>query len=375
MLECKFCGCTESDNWYKAGNDYYCDDCCENLDTSHCFVCDRDYLDDEIRFGLTYFDGDNHYNVDICDYCLDDLHYCNECDTYISDGWFDYDMDMCEACSRDHCFESVCSYHTRPEIEPLNGAKWSDNLIGIEIEIEQKDGVSKDYQVIHAVNSIVPNRSIWFNEDGSLNHTGIELITQPMTLDFLPSMHLDKVFEKLIELGYESYNTGVCGLHIHFSPNWYGYDSDNLVSLVNFVHSNRDDFERLSKRRNFQYCTIPSYTYDDIDDMRYYVDCSDFSDNHCIWLNKDPGTETLEIRLMRGTLNYDSFEKSIRLWCYLIEKSKSVPWIESSNPSSWLNDMPIDLLDFCLNRNAFRQSWTGIVREYEKKEVKQLVCA
>jgi len=123
-------------------------------------------------------------------------------------------------------------------------------------------------------------------------------------------MQWDKLMSELVANGtiahYATNRNGdqSCGLHVHVSKD--SIEESNIVKLFCFYLSNLDKFKILARRETNVYAqNIPLYGPEDISTVeRKVTDYNLYSDHHdCIAVTK----HTLEFRLNRGTLRYETF--------------------------------------------------------------------
>lgn len=287
----------------------YCEDCYDE----YTFVCDRC----EHRFENEENMGD--INIDLCRNCYDDYYTrCNECGSVIHNedaNYFDAynETPYCDECFRHECdIRYLHDYGYKPDpVFRGNG----NRFFGCELEI---DGAGKDednaQELCEAVNMHAEN--IYIKTDSSLND-GMEIVTHPMTLEYhMKNMPWSDVCRIALHMGYRSHNTSTCGLHIHINRTAFGetieeqeeciarvlyFFESNWNELLKFSRRTENQLNHWAKRYGWQY--EPKAILDDAKKCysgRYVcVNITNYS--------------TIEIRIFRGTLKFNTIHASIQL--------------------------------------------------------------
>lgn len=200
--------------------------------------------------------------------------------------------------------------------------------LGIELEV---DGGHNPNTTADHVNHVLG--ITYAKHDGSLGANGIEFVSHPATIDYFNS-HKDrftKSMEYLRRRGYSSHSAGTCGLHVHVSSFPLIYESDNgiekLLYLQDkfweklFLFSRRDSntanrwAKRISIAREASSNHVDSNTR--IAALKKSKDSAKNNGRYqCINLQN---RHTVEFRLMRGTLNVDTFMATLQLISNLCE--------------------------------------------------------
>lgn len=253
----------------------------------------------------------------ICDICREEYYYCNECDElfHIEDLTEVNDNFYC----RDHIptydFTIRNGYRESPDIK-FYGTHPQGRYYGIELEIDDGD----DYRnMLIDINNLV-GETVFFQYDGSLSRSGVEIISQPCTLNYhIDSLGWDEIMDKALAYDYLSHDTSTCGLHIHVSKDSFGSNRDtidlNIAKMViiferfwdKIVTFSRRDYERIQT-----WAKKPSYKFNKDDSENDIKDKSKFSydDRYsCINLNN---YDTVEFRVFRGTLKYNTLIASLQ---------------------------------------------------------------
>ena len=284
-------------------NDYgtpFCEECYYNRYT-HCANCEN-----EIEFdNANYDDNDDCY---YCDDCYADLQNDDE---NIIKGYHCRDLDI--------SFKSV-------ENDNLN---W---FLGFELEVENKEEEIENYEMANSIRKNHRELGICFERDGSLS-SGFEIISQPMTYNYIKAHknEFSDILESLRNNGFASHDTTTCGLHIHISKTAFGDTKEkqdkNISKLLLFVETFKEEIKTFSRRTRYNYCKFES----DLDnyivsgvDKKYFKSTKVLKE-----INSRSGeryqvinnlnTNTLEIRVFKGTLKFETFMATIEFVYNLVK--------------------------------------------------------
>lgn len=214
----------------------------------------------------------------------------------------------------DH-FENHPLYGYNKETGTRFGSSDTGTFYGFELEIEEA----------HAGNDwdshleLIPQNGLWlFHMDGSLNN-GLELVTEPMSGDYIRNELDLSPLEKLRQRGWRSWDTTTCGLHIHISR--AGFASDvHTFAFAAFIYRNSAQMIKLAGRNSEQYATFreserPALALDvkkRADYSRRYV-AVNFQPEH-----------TVECRFFRGSLNTARIRSALELVSGVVEYSRAL---------------------------------------------------
>ena len=341
FTRCNECDCElEIENSRQDDNgNYYCDDCYyERFAT--CRNCGNDYERDEM-----------HYDDDT------DEYYCDDCYDELSEQEDEY---------------VIKSYHNRDipitykylESELKDGITKNDLLyFGTETEVENKRNLISNNDMARKIRHELRDMQFVFETDGSLNN-GFEIISQPMTMAYIKEHKedLEKMFKMLSENGFASHDTSTCGLHIHFSRNYFADNEDKyLQKLTLFFETFKNELQAFSRRGNFRWCQFVSDASCGID--RRYLKSSvilkDFvkdHPSHNIAINTG-NTNTIEIRIFKGTLKFETYMASLELVNNLVKsiKNKNTRKISFDNV---VNSYETDYIkDYCNEKHIYNSAY------------------
>ena len=322
-----------------------CPDCAER-EYRQCDECGHYYHDTAVACDVSV-DG---RRIDICDVCRDELQYCEECGGYFTDDNFDFDADMCNECAEEKLilsYDADIDWHLYGE---------DDGCFGIELEIENKrKEMECDALAKHLKENWLFDHAV-YKHDGSL-HDGFEIVTHPHTYDEFKKLQWRYILADISDHGYQSHDGGRCGLHIHVNRGWFGNDYEEQyrnIAKVAFVYNwcwsfflnasrrTEDQYQRWASR----YCC--KNKYEDV--------CNDISSR-----DRDYGyrycainltnSRTVEFRLGRGTLRYESFMAWIDIHLALVRNVRDInPETDLTDLTKWLNGISDNTREYLASR-------------------------
>jgi len=267
-------------------------------------------------------------------------HSCDRCGDLILEGE-EHDINgmiMCERCYHDLNGDVIHSYHYRSDPGygmPFLGieSRKSSPLMGVELEIDRGgENNSSATQIRKAIGKDF----VVACHDGSLRD-GFELISCPASYEH----HIGKLkwrdgMIKARELGYISHDGGRCGLHVHIVRKFFETDNQNEIEAKFFVsfRNNLDWLKVFSRRFYYDYCMINGYEINTDGSMdtlgkipyppdRVWVQNKKQTDGRHMALNFEP-QNTIEVRIFRGTLNYETFVATlqfVKMWAGFIKRT------------------------------------------------------
>jgi len=228
----------------------------------------------------------------------------------------------CNHCpARSFCTQTILDYNRNPKTVIYGDTSNNELTFGMEIEIDGRGEDSGHYRTIRG-----DLKEVYAKHDGSLND-GFELVTQPMTYDYLYNQFdLKGLCKRAMNIGYRAHDTSTCGLHIHVSRKQL---SDKAIAnMVVIVNKNYKDFVKFSRRVcNLDYCR--SITIRDYDDTPVKILGKDENKDKYLAVNL-LHANSIEIRIFRGTLNYKTILASVQLVKNLTELCMVTPFKEAN---------------------------------------------
>ena len=340
----KCCNCLkEFDDLIDVDGDFWCEKCMEdNCCISYCEDCNEYHYDDNMVYiediqdcvcescarNGDYFkchDCGNWYSYNsenpcyngefcVCNRCVDNYTYVECCDTYICDNDTYYSEE-------DDCYYCEEHYHEDRDIYDYHGfSDWEKQTlenenppyyIGFELEVENTHhNYDNNYLARFAKNTY----PVICSRDGSIDY-GFEIVSHPLSYNYIVQNQdkLKYMLEELANKGCESHNPGTCGLHFHVT---HPHNDDIIDRIILIMETYKQELITFSRRTSDQiesWCKFLS-------DVKEGEDCKSL---YFIKKNKETSSRymalnltnynTIEFRLFRGTLNFDTFMASVEL--------------------------------------------------------------
>lgn len=316
---------------------YVCSDCLEHY--YECDDCGRLVHEDDLHS----VDGGNR---SVCDSCLDDYRCCADCGEYLyrDDMYYDdsgeYYCSDCWENSARHLISGYHDYHRGFDFHKASDEVKPPRYIGSELEMEN-DSIDSD-----CVRYLRDEFDAILAHDGSLDGDGaMEWVDDPRSLKAHYEIADKKreAFNRLVRSGYRSHDTSTCGLHFHVSRPYqeeinaldYYNDEDrkkieelrdkqediiNRIILV--METYKEELIRFSRRKDTYWCKWLSdvVTCDNgkITSLDFIKKVKGESIGHHRALNLE-NRNTIEFRIFKGTLNFDTYMASLELVNNIVE--------------------------------------------------------
>lgn len=216
---------------------------------------------------------------------------------------------FCESCHRKKFGNQLDGHNHRPADMPYFSSPFDrygkTYYMGIEIETELRkeilaDSSSKRQKYSVATAKQIKSDMFFYKRDGSLDSSGVEIVSYPFTYAFLKHRgwrELSRVAEGFVKSGFSSFASGACGIHVHVSK----HAIKDVNSLKTWFHANQVYIKKISQRRgDNRYCQ-----YEPGND-KYRA------------INSSP-SETVEFRIFRGNLKPSRILKNIEFVAAVIE--------------------------------------------------------
>lgn len=304
---------TENDNWYSVDNERWCVGCADDS----AYYCDRCC---EMSAECGYYIHDRGCNW--CDHCASYYAtWCDECEHYTEDN--------CENCDGDtqDGRRVVHDYSYRPD-PVFHVTKDNERLFfGFELEMEFPNGYRGEAAKF-AYDALEPDDFAYLKNDGSLDE-GFELVTHPMTFDFLMDNEASAEVWNSIETmknkyDARSFHTRTCGFHIHISRTGFKGGA-HMHRFLNLVYSNPTFYSKLAGRKSDQWAKFDDvyrHHYDPITDQHSVVKSLKDKLHHDRMYGNDSdrysavntrNSHTLEMRIFKGTMDINALKAHIQL--------------------------------------------------------------
>lgn len=313
---CNDCGEIYHDDnmtYIESSDAYICPECRDDNYTI-CDHCEEYYHNDNINEARDRY-GDRIY---ICDDCRDnqDYYYCDDCGDLCHNDFLHYnEEDDCSYC--DNCYENhesnIYSYHEFDEWHLYHTPEENPPYyIGYELEVDNGNNNKE------ASDFVINNLNCICAHDGSLNN-GFEIISHPQSYNYLTSEEtknqMHKVFDYLKTYDYKSHDTDTCGLHFHVTRP----ENHEIIDRILLVmETYKDELIKFSRRTNSQmhWCNFLSDREENPEELTkglYYIKKAKNKRTTRYMALNLTNSNTIEFRLIRGTLNFDTFYASVEL--------------------------------------------------------------
>ena len=311
MLKCAFCEQEiEEAEAFVFDGEIICDDCRDN-ETKICDHCGK-------RIWKENAEGSE--DITLCSNCYTyEYTYCESCGVLLHNDNAHYqnygDIPYCESCFEDLEDEDdrIEDYNYKPE--PIFYGS-GPLYMGIELEID-KGGESGDNAEILMNIANANEYRIYCKHDGSLTSGGFEQVSHPMSLDYHQTvMPWREILEKAAAMGYRSHQTTTCGLHVHVNRSFFGPDEEvqeqAIARVVHFVEQCWNELLQFSRRTEAAMNRWAS-RYGIADTAQNtYKNAKEKHLGRYVAVNLE-NYHTIEFRMFRGTLRYDTFLATLQL--------------------------------------------------------------
>jgi len=225
------------------------------------------------------------------------------------------DLILCDMCFYIKC--PIKNYTYSPKKLPLFKNKWEKKeklFLGMELEVLSKNRDSKNFLGEQFQKFLIKNKIVKYfycKNDSSLSTSsgrkGFEIVTNPFTLQMKKKLKLKTILNWLRENDFRSYEFGKCGIHIHMSRDFF---SDSQIKKLRlFFYTNWERIYKFSKRRG----SGGSFVSKEIFNIHDFKKGKGQSGRHFA-VNINSSKATVEIRIFRGTLNYERLLSTL-LFC------------------------------------------------------------
>lgn len=157
--------------------------------------------------------------------------------------------------------------------------------------------------------------------DGSLPSESFEMISQPMTWNYLKSRYEDlkKTFKMLIDLNQRSDETSCCGLHVHVSRKAFKNEEaiKRAVAIITYFQKNNEVIARRKSNSYYRYQYIGGII------TKEKVHCQSGHDTAVNCGNDYSDKNTIEFRIFKGTLNINTYFATIEFVKNVVEMANS----------------------------------------------------
>ena len=335
---CEYCGDyfnAEYDDYVYVDDRIFCScDCACYAGYRQCDDCNKWVSENET---VRTYDGKY-----VCERCRDYYVWCVDIDEYVDEDdaiWDENSEEYYYHQENMPNYNHVRAYHNNPNCIKHRYDDELNNQCFIGTEIETESGDYKERSEI-TWDYGKEEEYIYQMHDGSLNSSGIEMITQPMTLKFWDNFDFEGWFSALRDAGARSNDTASCGLHVHLSREWFGETSTLQQRIygmtMDIMNLFRTELQLLARRKKSHWCEFPSESEHTA--LKEFVDNTETAGSweeyiealhllhnknygRYVCLNKEK-RPTYEFRIFRGTLNPTTYRASVMLCIRLVEYAK-----------------------------------------------------
>jgi len=303
-----------------------------------------------------------------CNYCcqihISRMCRCEKCGGYYTRGCLKRNNNgnyLCSGCLLLDKYDEKCrvnGYYFKNEVRYyVDKNMYVDNpdkFLGVGIELEVDRAGENNLNAEKTVKLL--NDEVYIKHDGSLSN-GFEIVTYPHTYNALMSMNWEDTMRELILMGYRSHDAVTCGLHMHISRGFF--TDKGIQNLMYFYDRFRPQLLKFARRDSNQADRWAnrwsnSRTKNDIlNDEERLFNHYNMSRNHSARYRAVNiiNPNTIEIRLMRGTLNYNTFKATCE---FIFKTALNANNIKNVNSlKEWLSGLSDDCLKYMCSKNCF----------------------
>ncbi|HBG4827162.1 TPA: amidoligase family protein [Clostridioides difficile] len=197
-------------------------------------------------------------------------------------------------------------YYYIPDEFNFNNITNDESLyLGIELEVDNGGKSEKNAKFIQ---EFLGEKNCYIVGDGSLLD-GLEIVTHPCTLQYHKKLEYKDLFEELKEKGYKSHDTSTCGYHIHINRDFFSSDltiQDLCITKILYLIEKYWKYVTvIARRRSNQYSKrFGIKDNESMFELLIKAKGSYVSKYNVVNLQH---SKTIEFRMFRGTLKYETF--------------------------------------------------------------------
>lgn len=341
---CESCGVAmPNDEVTIVDNDHaWCTECVDR-EARWCERCES-YTTSPIR--EVYTRSDMSTSEYLCEECCDDInvHNCDHCGELFTEDCGDYDDEYdywyCDNCYRELVPHNLNNYSYKPEPDfhktEAEANIDNNNLFfgGVEVEVDASCHKDRNEDIQELINIL--GELFYYKEDGSLNY-GFECVSHPATINYWLENKgkISEAFDYLVDSGYRSHETTTCGYHIHMNRTYLGSTKEKQDEVINkillILEGFRKQVERFSRRKDYHWSHFLS---DGAMENSYINEREDIKNTKVIDKVKEQitsryavlnlnNTKTIELRVLRGTLNIETFIAGLQFFKNIVDIAKT----------------------------------------------------
>lgn len=299
----------------------------DDIDNAYCEDC-GDLFNGE--------DAEERNDMVMCPNCAENWYWCGDHDIYYHSG---EGCDYCAEEEYDDRSSLIHDYSYRPNpiffLPRANEMREPRNttVTGFELEMEATTG-RLDEAAQLAINEFP---QAYLKYDGSINH-GFEMVTHPMSLDYINSEFNFESLKLLADMGMRSAKTSTCGLHVHINKGFFRSAPSTAYRFMSLFYSNAEAWRRLAGRSHSSYAQ-----WDIGEDARLLTYTRGIRDNDMYAVNRDryvalnlQPSKTIELRFFKGTLRPLTLQARLQAVHAAAEYAMSTRYkVKVRDASSW----------------------------------------
>jgi len=333
--------CNECSNEFVFENETYsehnlCDYCFSNYYFS-CEICSAIFNNDNM---FSQYVRSENRTMQLCrvDY-RDNLIRCNSCDEMFLIG-SNNGHDLAECARQSQLTEQEKQmekykdvvikpylYKPVPQFKTTSRKQNSENYLfnndktffGFELEC-----VTDNRNAIMPVAEMVQNelkKNVYLKHDGSLEGKGFEIVSEPMSFNYLQqelSFEFLNILKQNNFMSWDAKKIGIsCGIHVHVSKAGFNGNS-HIYKFTQLILENKNEWVKMAGRNSKQWSSydknltpILNVLHKKTHQPRYVA--VNLSNEH-----------TIEVRLFRGSLNETRFKSAIELVAGAVEYTRNI---------------------------------------------------
>lgn len=218
-------------------------------------------------------------------------------------------------------YKYINTYNYNPEIFHFHKVDDEEDLfLGVELEIDSGGKIDDNAKF---VTDFLGNENVYCKHDGSVSN-GFEIVTHPCTYEYHQQLPYKILFKHLVNLKYRSHDVNTCGLHIHINRSYFAKDKltqDLNISKLLYIFEKYWDKVVLVARRDSNTYAQRFFLKEDETILDMYAKSKNSNKYGVINLKHK---DTVEIRIFKGTLNYDTFIATLQFVNRIAKIVKSI---------------------------------------------------
>ncbi len=259
-------------------------------------------------------------------------------------------------------FKHIHDYNYIPKYFYFHRIQDENELyLGVELEIDEGGKIDDNAKL---VKDKLGHENVYCKHDDSLQK-GFEIVTHPCTYEYHKTLPYKELFSNLTELKYRSHDVSTCGMHIHFNRNYFGKDKltqDLCISKLLYIFEKYWDKIVLIARRDSNKYAQRFFLNENETILDMYAKSKNSNKYGVINLQH---ANTVEIRIFKGTLNYNTFINTLQFVKCIVNLTKDID-IYNIQSLTWENiskDFDENLLNYIKEREELKNK--------EKQEIKE----